>query len=123
MKRAVLSLFVLLAGCPPQEPVNDAGAPVVYTEQRAPCANRNLLRNPYFGDLHVHTSLSFDAWANDVRTTPADAYRFAKGEEITVLQTPLFKAKLGRPLDFVAVTDHAEVFAEVNACADPSAPG
>ncbi len=123
MKPFILVVCALLAGCPAPLSKNDAGAPVVYTEDREVCANRNPLRNAYFGDLHVHTSLSFDAWANDVRTTPADAYRFAKGEEITVLETPLFKAKLARPLDFVAVTDHAEFFAEVNACVDPSAAG
>jgi len=123
VRRPLLVLCAGLAGCPASLAPPDAGAPLVYTETREPCANRNPLRNPYFGDLHVHTGLSFDAWANDVRTTPADAYRFAKGEEITVVEGLSFKAKLARPLDFAAVTDHAEFFAEVNACVDPSAPG
>ncbi len=118
MKRSLLLVF--LAACPAPPAVYDAGT-LTYSEAREPCSDRNPLRNPYFGDLHVHTSLSFDAWANDVRTTPADAYQFAKGEEVTVLQTPLFKAKLARPLDFTAVTDHAEFFAETAACVDPAA--
>ncbi|HET6972229.1 MAG TPA: DUF3604 domain-containing protein, partial [Phenylobacterium sp.] len=39
-------------------------------------------RNAYFGDLHVHTGLSFDAYIFNVRATPEDAYRFARGEPI-----------------------------------------
>ena len=53
-----------------------------YAEDRAPCAARSRLRNVYFGDLHVHTTLSFDAYAFDVRTTPAQAYQFAHGAPV-----------------------------------------
>ena len=42
----------------------------------------NELRNAYFGDLHVHTKYSFDAYAFGTMATPDDAYRFAKGEPI-----------------------------------------
>ena len=63
-------------------------------------------RNAYFGDLHVHTSWSFDAFIFNVRTSPDDAYRFAKGEAIDhVSGNPI---QMQRPLDFMVVTDHAE---------------
>ena len=98
--------------------------PWSYTEAREPCADRDPLRRALFGDLHVHTQLSFDAWTNDVRTTMDEAYAFAKGD--TVLLPPLDASgkgtrpvKLDRPLDFVALTDHAEFLAETLMCNDP----
>lgn len=63
------------------------------------------LRQVYFGDLHLHTANSFDAaWAG-VRTTPADAYRHAKGFPIDYLGNQIQRKA---PLDFLAVTDHSE---------------
>lgn len=61
-----------------------------------------------YGDLHVHTSWSADAYAGGNRLGPNTAYRFARGEEVE-LQNGLL-AKLQTPLDFVALTDHAENF-------------
>ncbi len=88
-------------------------------EGRVDCARRNPSRDVFFGDLHVHTSLSFDAWVFDVRTTPADAYRFAQGQPIDhPLGTPE-QVQLARPLDFAAVTDHSEYLGEVNLCTTP----
>ena len=92
------------------------------------CADHNELRNVYFGDLHVHTALSFDAYAFDIRNGPDDAYRFAKGGE--VLLPPLDAMgrgtqtlRLDRPLDFAAVTDHAEFLGEVDICVTPGLDG
>lgn len=62
-------------------------------------------RNAYFGELHVHTRNSFDAYIFNVRTTPDDAYRFAKGE--TIKHPSGFDMTIGEPLDFQGVTDHA----------------
>ena len=60
-------------------------------------------RNAYFGDTHIHTKYSFDAYIFGTTATPDDAYRFAQGEAI---QHPLgFDMKINEPLDFYAVTD------------------
>jgi hypothetical protein len=59
-----------------------------------------------FGDTHLHTSFSADAGLVGATTTPDDAYRFAKGEE--VISSNGIPARLRRPLDFLVVTDHAE---------------
>jgi arylsulfatase A-like enzyme len=60
----------------------------------------------YWGDTHVHTTLSGDAYAFGARLTPAEAYRFARGE--TVRANNGREARLRRPLDFLMVADHAE---------------
>ena len=62
-------------------------------------------RQAFFGDLHVHTTYSFDAFAFGTLATPHDAYRYARG---AVIQHPGgFDVQLRQPLDFFAVTDHA----------------
>ena len=63
-----------------------------------------------FGDLHLHTSYSLDASASRTETLPADAYRYAMGEPITYLGATI---KRRVPLDFLAVTDHAEYLGNV----------
>ncbi|MBI5503370.1 MAG: DUF3604 domain-containing protein [Deltaproteobacteria bacterium] len=99
------------------------------TEQRAACADFNRHRNPYFGDLHVHTTYSPDAAVFAVTTTPRDAYGFAKGDPIGLPPydasgAPLRTTQLSRPLDFAAVTDHAEFFGEMDICMNqPDLPG
>src|SRR4051794_13925931 len=72
----------------------------------SPPAGRNFPTRPFFGDTHLHTALSFDAGAFGARLTPRDAYRFAKGEELTASSGQ--RAKLARPLDFLVAADHAE---------------
>jgi hypothetical protein len=70
-----------------------------------------------FGDLHVHTGQSFDAFISSVRATPDDAYRFAKGEKITT--DGGYDVQLNGPLDFLAVTDHGEYMGIMPAMATP----
>jgi hypothetical protein len=114
-----------MAGAPPA--LADLGR-WARTEVRDDCDDFDVLRRPFFGDLHVHTTYSFDAVSGDVRTGPRDAYRFAQGEAIPLppydgLGTPLRSAQIGRPLDFAAVTDHSELFGEVQTCLTPGLPG
>ena len=80
----------------------------------------NPNKNLYWGDLHVHTTLSFDAYIGGNRATPSDAYRFAKGETIDILER---QVKIDRPLDFAAITDHAEFLGELYSIHTPEAPG
>ena len=54
------------------------------TEQREPCAAYEPLRRPFFGDTHVHTTYSQDASTQGTRTTPDQAYAFAKGAPLTI---------------------------------------
>ena len=82
----------------------------------------NQNRDAFFGDLHVHTMYSFDAFIFGTTASPDDAYRYAKGGSI---KHPLgFDMQLDDPLDFYAVTDHAAWLGMLPAYADPaSKPG
>ncbi len=80
--------------------------------------NKPAERKAFFGDLHVHTTYSFDGYAFGTLATPYDAYRFAKGESIS--NPAGFEMQLSRPLDFYAVTDHAMFLGVVEAAADTS---
>jgi hypothetical protein len=75
-------------------------------------------RNAYFGDLHVHTKYSFDAYAFGTTATPDDAYRFAKGEAIR--HPSGFDMQLSAPLDFYGVTDHGMFMGVAPVAADTS---
>lgn len=78
-------------------------------------------RNAYFGETHVHTSWSFDAYifGNHI-TGPADAYKYAKGQPI---RHPLgFDVKITTPMDWMGVTDHSEYSGVVRLSNDPSSP-
>jgi hypothetical protein len=72
----------------------------------SPYAGRNFPTRPFFGDTHLHTSYSMDAGAFGAKLGPRDAYRFAKGNEITASSGQ--PAKLSRPLDFLVVADHSD---------------
>ena len=95
------------------------------TESREPCASVTPLRRPFFGDLHVHTGFSADAYIFGTRVGPRDAYDFARGATIPVSdaeEQQTRTATIDRPLDFMAVTDHAELFGEVDRCITPGSP-
>lgn len=79
------------------------------------------LKQAYFGDLHIHTGMSLDAYIGGIRTTPDQAYQFAKGETITIMDTS--RVAIQRPLDFAAVTDHSEFLGELYSVYTRGAPG
>jgi len=74
-------------------------------------------RQVYFGEMHLHTSYSFDAWGlMATKSTPDDAYRFGRGEAVQVNGQAI---RRGWPLDFMAVTDHSENMGLLNQLDDP----
>src|SRR5215470_13428845 len=83
--------------------------------KKARCSSFSNTRNVFFGDLHVHTSYSFDAFGWGTRTDPVGAYAFAKGDSAmlgTERGQPPRMARLERHLDFAAVTDHSDFFGD-----------
>ena len=74
----------------------------------------------YFGELHLHTSLSTDAFMNGTRKHPVTAYRFAQGDPVVLTSGETWS--LETPLDFVAVTDHSESFGDLPLCTTPGSP-
>lgn len=124
-RRAWVGLaLVLTAGC--SDPVTEE-APQRQPEQAqstAPCPQRDPLRQPHFGDLHVHTVHSLDANVQGTIITPHQAYRYAMGERLGVQPyledgTATRFTQLARPLDFAAVTDHAGNLGETEICTNP----
>ena len=110
---------------PPVSSLAPSGQP--YSETREPCAERDPLRKAYWGELHIHSTLSMDAWMWDVRGTPDEVYGFAKGEAIGLAPygpdgKPQRKTQLERPLDFASLTDHASYQGEVALCTLPGSP-
>ena len=72
----------------------------------SPYVDRDFPTRPFFGDTHLHTAVSFDAGAFGARLKPRDAYRFARGEQLTSNSGQ--PVKLSRPLDFLVVADHSD---------------
>ena len=87
----------------------------------APAQTRSPDREAYFGETHVHTSWSLDAFAmGNTLTTPADAYKYFKGEPI---KHPLgYEVKIDTPLDWAGVTDHSEYAGVVQLANEPGSP-
>lgn len=92
----------------------------------ANCIDYTAEKRAYFGDLHIHTGLSADAMLFGTTNRPDDAYAFARGKTIQInrmrgknTQAKL-AVKLERPLDFAAVTDHAENIGTIYLCLDPN---
>ncbi len=98
------------------------------TEVREACEGFDPLRRAFYGDTHVHTTFSFDAWGQGTLAGPREAYRYARGERIGIQPyakdgTPRAHVELRRPLDFAVVTDHSDLMGETRICRDPELPG
>ncbi len=110
MKYLYFSLILLLiAGCTDATKTSDQDAAQIATaEQDRKDVTRNENKNLYWGDTHLHTNYSSDAFLfGTIMASPDEAFRFAKGEIMTYPPTGE-KIQINRPLDFLVVTDHAE---------------
>ena len=110
----VILLSLLLPALPVVAMASDIGKPDTTVieglypgEAYSPYAKRSFPSNVYWGETHLHTGLSLDAGLFGAITTPSDAYRLARGEEITASTGQ--PVKLGRPLDFLVVADHSDM--------------
>lgn len=79
-------------------------ASVTAQQSYSPYVGQNYPTTVYWGDTHLHTSLSVDAYSFGNRLGPAEAYRFARGEPVTASNG--MRVQLRRPLDFLVLADH-----------------
>ena len=107
-----LSFMALIASLPAA--AQDAGAasaedlaPLYPGTTYSPYADRPFPSGLYWGETHVHTGLSLDAGLFGNILGHEDAYRFARGEQVT--SSSGLPAKLGRPLDWLVITDHSDM--------------
>ncbi len=121
-----LATGLALAGCSQETAAPPASSDTRAAQPQATAAEpaaepatvvANPLKNAYFGDTHIHTVLSFDAFLFGTRRTPDDAYEFAKGAAIE--HASGFSMQLNKPLDFLAVSDHAFYLGMMREIADP----
>ena len=116
---AILAGPLLACGAGEEEP---EGAPAKQTRSDPRAAiPRNPEKDAFFGDLHVHSSWSLDAFVFKVRATPEDAYRYARGEAIDHVSGERIRMQ-GPPLDFVAVSEHANYMGVPVALLDETDP-
>ena len=119
----ILAVTLAVTGCSD----SDSGKPADNTTDTSSAGKMagevaiNPLKEVYFGNLHVHTQWSFDAYINGAVAGPDDAYRWAKGEAIPGGGdgTPL---QIKVPLDWYIVSDHAEYMGALPLMADPDSP-
>jgi hypothetical protein len=108
----VFAAWACAAGAGATDPGNLEGATKsdvarATAPQFSPYVGRNYPTRVFWGDTHLHTSISVDAGTMN-RVGQEDAFRFARGEEVT--STGGLRARLARPLDFLVIADHAEMY-------------
>jgi hypothetical protein len=110
----LLCSMLVVSGAWAKDPVGEPGRSA---------GKKNPLKNVYFGEQHLHTRNSPDAFAAGSRQTWDEAFRYGRGEEVT-LHTIATKNKIKRrtPYDFMAITDHAEYFSVMPRLIDPKDP-
>lgn len=119
-------LTFAVAGCAVRDAADEStltGEPVAAVRDIAALEKAvpdNPLRDAFFGETHVHSSYSLDSYIGGNRNGPEQIYAFARGGEMTINGQP---HRLSRPLDFAAVSDHAENIGEMYSAQNPGAPG
>jgi signal recognition particle subunit SEC65 len=119
MERLAVTVAAVLVACAMPERASSGAQTSQLPVALAASALPPEQRRAFFGQLHIHTQASYDAWAMGTKLTPAQAYAFARGETVRVPASQLqlqqgiasdgeVAAKRAWPLDFMAVTDHAE---------------
>jgi len=118
------AIAALVAGCSSETGKPEAAekqSDAKNTETSSERSRETTGSDVYFGDLHIHTKNSFDAYIFNVRNTPDDVYRFAKGE--TIRHPAGYDISIwGDPLDFVAATDHGSYMGILPAMDNPDHP-
>src|SRR3977135_2987225 len=116
LSHPVIYTWIIIAGA-----CNNTSNQTISTDSMTKVAVDSIPTNPekncYFGDLHLHTSLSCDAFLFGAKSFPENSYQYAMGEEQDYMGE---KIKRNAPLDFLAVTDHAEYLGLIQALTDPN---
>lgn len=108
----VILAIIVASGVSAQDSIDMTGLdPVFSGRPYSPYADRSFPENVYFGDTHVHTGLSADAGGGGTRLMPRDAYRFARGEQVT--SNTGQPVKLRTPFDFFMITDHSDAMGAI----------
>ncbi|HEY7161316.1 MAG TPA: DUF3604 domain-containing protein, partial [Acidobacteriota bacterium] len=112
MKRILIMIAVMIAATltvvAQEEHPSKADVEKITKPNYSPYAGREYPTRVFWGDTHLHTAISVDAGAASCTLGPEDAYRFARGEEVVTSTGQ--RAKLSRPLDFLVVSDHSEMY-------------
>ena len=115
MKKLLIATITMLslatstyATAEPTKHDKDKSSTSVKSVDYSPYAGRNFPTQVYFGDTHLHTAASGDAFGFGNKLTDDDVLQFASGAEITSSHGQ--QVKLSRPLDFLVVADHAEAY-------------
>lgn len=120
----VFAVSLQLVGCENESPPASDVKPISDASVDKQKSDSDIALNPerdvYFGETHMHTAFSLDAYIGGNRMSHEDAYRYAKGEGVMVDGREL---KRHRPLDFVAISDHAEYIGEMYSTMTEGAPG
>lgn len=118
---AAAAVASLAAGCAPAARDAAATGTVASAVAQAEASPAERAKTKVlFGDLHMHTGWSFDAFTFGTTATPEDAYNFAQGGALAHPAGGVYR--LDRPLDFLAVTDHSEFMGVMIRMRDPSSP-
>ena len=109
----LIALFVVAAPAAAQfKPSKESLSDLYPGKAYSPYAERSFPSRVFWGDTHLHTGLSVDAGLFGARLGLDDAYRFARGEQVTASSGQ--PAKLGRPLDWLVIADHSDAMGFFN---------